>query len=174
MNCDEFLDVILEDRPRSKDFDAHLDHCERCRCFVDVISPMLSAEQGRNVSQPKIDLQQSPSAENQKLAHSAAVELQQRLAPARFVTTASSHRESSATSRAGGAATWKYLAAFLTGVATCLAGLSVVQSEARPHAYQTQTACLWGAEVETGPGEGAIGEEALVKACVACHLVAQN
>ncbi|MEW4489280.1 hypothetical protein AB1L42_14455 [Thalassoglobus sp. JC818] len=169
MNCDDFLDVILEDLPRSKDFETHLRQCDRCCCFVDVISPMLSGEQEREVPSPKFNFDQDSSVENQELAHSAAVQLQQRLAPEGFVTIPSSQREFSPAKRDGRNATWKYMAAFLTGVATCLAGLSVVQSESRPHAYETQTACLWGTEVETGHSE-----EALVKACVACHLVAQN
>ena len=161
MNCDEFVELVIEDAACGADAEEHLQSCSRCRSMQEVLSPLSHYSTSPAGGMKMVDLKGIPQSESVRVAETAAAMLSQQGG-----ATVNNGPVLTAGSRHG--TPWRFALAFLAGVATCLAGISVVQSGSVLF-ERAPAVCLWNAEERLSDS----GEE-IVKACVACHFVAKN
>ena len=152
MNCDEFLDLLLENKDLDADADVHMSHCGRCRSMVDVLAPLNDLRVDGFAQSFNVDFSQQPSSNSVEIASSVAESLRSSVASQHAGAEQFEKRPE----------IWKCVAAFFAGVAACLFGLAVVESA--PPSVQPAT-CLRHEDVGTR-----MSKKQLVHACVTCHF----
>lgn len=161
MKCDEFLESVLENPTQGSRGNEHLASCQRCRAMMEVLSPLMWATESDAPSHSFLDLNVSPQPESVRLAADVANRL------SCFEMHAVEQAKSVQATRKD--LTWRYAIAFLAGAVASLAGVFTLNSSAVPMQTMNSTACLLGDE-----GISQMKSESLVRACVACHLVASQ
>ena len=161
MNCNEFLESVLEEVSGDRESESHLAECSRCRSMLEVLSPLRAAGAAQMARLPRVDIKSTPQPQSVQLAADLAFRFSESVKPqsGQVQKTASHQRDR----------TWRYAMAFLAGAAASLAGVSVVNSNAVTQGTLKTSTCLWESKIDAR-----LSEESLVRACVACHLVASN